>query len=287
VASKAIVDLSAYFERIRYGGPTAPTVSTLHGITAAHVAAIPFENLDVLLGRPISLAPERIAQKLLQERRGGYCFEQNTLLLHVLEALGFQVRALSARVRVQRPRDFVPPRTHVFLRVELEGATWLTDVGLGGFSLTSALRLEADTSQSTPHEPRRIVRDGEWSGFERRAPDARLFHQAYFGGAWHDVCDFTLEEMPEIDRVLGNWYTSAHPASHFRSRLMVARALPEGRATLLNRELTIRRKDGSIAEESVLDTPEQLLAALARHFDLHFPPETRFACPGLEWSEPG
>lgn len=286
MASKAIVDLAAYFERIRYGGPTTRAISTLHGIAAAHVAAIPFENLDVLLGRTISLAPERIAQKLLSERRGGYCFEQNTLLLHVLTALGFQVRALSARVRVQQQRDFIPPRTHVFLRVELDGASWLVDVGLGGFSLTSALRLEADVSQSTPHEPRRIVREGDWSGFERRAPDARLFHQAHFGGAWHDICEFTLEEMPEIDRVLANWYTSAHPASHFRSRLMVARALPQGRVTLLNRELTLRRLDGSIAETTVLASPEQLLGALARHFDLHLPEGTRFVCPGLQWPQP-
>lgn len=285
MASKAIVDPAAYFERIRYGGPTAQAISTLHGIAAAHVAAIPFENLDVLLGRPISLEPERIAQKLLSERRGGYCFEHNTLLLHVLTALGFQVRALSARVRVQQQRDFTPPRTHMFLRVELEGASWLMDVGLGGFSLTSALRLEPDVSQSTPHEPRRLVREGDWSGLERRAPEARLFHQAHFAGAWHDICEFTLEEMPEIDRVVANWYTSAHPGSHFRSRLMVARALPQGRVTLVNRELTLRRLDGSIAESSVLSSPEALLGALARHFELHFAEGTRFSCPGLQWPE--
>jgi N-hydroxyarylamine O-acetyltransferase len=156
-------------------------------------------------------------------------------------------------------------------------------VGLGGFSLTSALRLEPDVSQNTPHEPRRIVRDGDWVGLTQRGPDARLFHQAYFAGAWHDICDFTLEEMPEIDRVLANWYTSAHPASHFRSRLMVARALPDGRATLLNRELTLRRLDGSVAETILLKSPEELLGALARHFDLHFPEATRFTCPALDW----
>lgn len=287
MASKAIVDLSAYFQRIGYGGPTPRAISTLHAITAAHVAAIPFENLDVLLGRPISLEPERIAQKLVTERRGGYCFEQNTLLLHVLEALGFQVQALSARVRVQQPRDFIPPRTHMFLRVELDGASWLADVGLGGFSLGSVLRLEADVGQSTPQEPRRIVREGAWSGFEQRAPEARLFHQAYFAGAWHDLCEFTLEAMPEIDRVLANWYTSAHPGSHFKSRLMVARALPEGRATLLNHELTLRHRDGSVAQARRLETPAQLLEALAGHFGLHFPEETRFDCPGLSWSGQG
>lgn len=285
MASKAIVDLAAYFERIGYGGPTTREVSTLHSIAAAHVAAIPFENLDVLLGRPISLAPEGIAHKLLHERRGGYCFEHNTLLLHVLEALGFRVHALSARVRMQRPRDFVPPRTHVFLRVELDGASWLMDVGVGGLSLSSALRLQLDVSQQTRHEPRRIVCDGDWSGLERRGPGARLFHQVYYAQAWHDVCDFTLEEMPEIDRVLANWYTSAHPESHFKSRLIAARALPEGRVNLLNRELTRRRPDGSVIETVTLTSPEQLLDVLAREFDLHLPEGARFACPGLDWPE--
>jgi N-hydroxyarylamine O-acetyltransferase len=282
VASKAIVDLSAYFQRIGYTGPRDASLDALHGILAAHVRRIPFENLDVLLGRPISLAPERIAQKLIDEQRGGYCFEHNTLLLHVLEALGFQVTPLSARVRVQRPRDFQPPRTHMFLRVQLAGESWLADAGVGGFSLTAALRLELDTTQATPHEPRRIVREGAWSGFALRAPDARLFHQVYFAGAWHDVCDFTLEPMPEIDRVLGNWYTSAHPESHFKSRLVVARASADGRVTLDNRQLRIRQHDGS-SETRELTSPGQLLRALAEHFELRFPEGTEFACPALDW----
>jgi N-hydroxyarylamine O-acetyltransferase len=282
VAGKAIVELDAYFGRIGYAGRRDASLETLNGIAAAHVRSIPFENLDVLLGRPISLAPERIAHKLIVERRGGYCFEQNTLLLHVLEVLGFQVTPLSARVRVQRVRDFQPPRTHMFLRVELGGSSWLADVGIGGLSLCSALRLELDVSQATPHEPRRIVRDGLWSGFEQRAPEARLFHQAYFAGAWHDVCEFTLEAMPEIDRTLANWYTSAHPESHFKNRLIVARATPEGRVTLSNRELTLRGNDGHI-ETRVLVSPEELLDALAEHFDLRFPAGTFFPCSGLDW----
>ncbi len=155
-------------------------------------------------------------------------FEQNGLLLAVLEALGFQAAPISARVRWQRPRDFTPPRTHVFLRVELDGASWLTDVGVGGMSLTAALLLKADVEQTTPHEPRRLIREG-----------ARWFDQARLGDAWHDVCEFTLEEMPAMDRELGNWYTSAHPQSHFKSRLWVARAGQAGeRRTLLNREFT-------------------------------------------------
>jgi N-hydroxyarylamine O-acetyltransferase len=193
--------------------------------------------------------------------------------LSVLETLGFHARPISARVRLQRPRDFTPPRTHVFLRVELDGASWLADVGLGSPSLTAALRLDdSGAEQATPHEPRRIVREG-----------ARLFHQMRLGDAWQDVCEFTLEEMPPIDRELANWFTSAHPQSHFRNRLVAARAAPAGvRRTLLNNEFTVRQPDGS-AEKHVIAGPDELLAVLAREFDLHFPAGTRFGPPGSPW----
>jgi N-hydroxyarylamine O-acetyltransferase len=276
------VDPSAYFHRIGYTGPHEATREVLNGIMAAHVRSIPFENLDVLLGRPISLAPEDIARKLVTERRGGYCFEHNTLLLHVLQGLGFQATALSGRVRLQRPRDYVPARTHMFLRVDLSGEAWLADVGVGAFSLAAALKLEADTPQATPHEPRRIVREGAWTGFDQRAPDARLIHQAYFADTWNDVCEFTLEPMPEIDRVLANWYTSAHPASHFKDSLIVTRATTEGRTSLVNRELRIRKRDGR-ADVRELETPTELLAVLAEHFGMSFPAQTRFQCAGLAW----
>jgi N-hydroxyarylamine O-acetyltransferase len=96
------------------------------------------------------------------------------------------------------------------------------------------------------------------------------------------VCEFTLEPMPEIDRVLANWYTSAHPDSRFKDRLIVTRATDEGRISLVNRELRIRQRDGR-TEVRELETPADLLAALAEHFGLRFPPETRFQCPGLTW----
>ncbi len=215
---------------------------------------------------------------------GGYCFEQNTLLLHVLEALGYSVKPISARVRLQRPRDFTPPRAHVFLRVELCGSSWLADVGVGGLSPSCALRLIPEITQETPHEPRRILLTGTWQGLTLRAPDARMFHQAYFAQAWHDVCEFTLEEMPGIDRELGNWYTSQHPSSHFRERLTVARATRQGRKSLLNRELSVRDNAGRVQTRRI-ETPDELLETLAREFDLRLPAGTRFSCAGLDWTD--
>ncbi len=256
--------LDDYFARIGYRGPREPTREVLHALTQAHAQAIPFENLDVLLGRPIRLDLPSLHEKLISQRRGGYCFEQNGLFLHVLQQLGFTVAPLSARGRIQRPRDYTPPRTHLFLRVELEGESWLTDVGVGALSLTRALRLVLDVEQPTPHEPRRIIHE-----------DGRFFHQARFAGAWNDVYEFTLEQMPPIDRELGNWYTSAHPQSHFRSVAMVARAAPEGvRITLLGRELTIRQRHGSSDKRELGE--DELLPALQEHFGLHLPAGTKW-----------
>jgi N-hydroxyarylamine O-acetyltransferase len=263
------IDLDAYFERVDYRGPREPTLSVLNALTLAHVRSIPFENLDVLLGRPIDVRADRIFEKLVARRRGGYCFEQNGLFLAVLAALGFEVVPLGARVRIQRPRDYLPARTHLFIRVELEGESWLTDVGVGGLSLSSAIRLELDTEQTTPHEPRRIVREGN-----------RFYHQVRFLDGWNDVYEFTLDEMPLIDREVANWFTSTHPESHFRSRLIVARAGAGGqRLTVADDEFTIRQRDGR-ADHRRIGSPAELLEILATHFDLHFPPGTQF--PRLE-----
>lgn len=266
------LDLDAYFARTGYTGPRTPTLAALNGIVAAHVQTIPFENLDVLLGRGINLDPAAVEQKLVVQKRGGYCFEQNSLLLRALETIGFRVAPISARVRWQKPRDQIPTRTHLFLRIELDGESWLADVGIGSNSLTCAIRLNTDAEQPTPHEPRRIVRDG-----------ARLYHQVRLGDEWHDICEFTLEEMPPIDREVANWFTSTHPQSHFRGRLIAARAAPHGvRLGLLNNEFSIRGADGR-AEKRVVADADELLTILAEHFGLHFPTGTRFGPPGSPW----
>jgi N-hydroxyarylamine O-acetyltransferase len=265
------IEIDRYFARIDYRGPREPTLPVLHALTAAHSQHIPFENIDVLRGRRIDLTPEALFDKLVERRRGGYCFEQNGLFLEVLTTLGFAVTPLSARVRLDRPREVVPARTHLFLRVELDGVGWLTDVGIGGVSLTSAIRFDPGAEQATPHEPRRIVRE-----------DGRWFHQVRFGSAWADVYEFTGEEMPTVDREVASWYTSTHPESHFTQLLIVARADGDGRRrTLTSTELKIRERDGRAAVHPIA-SPETLLHALAEHFDLHLEPGTR-----LEPADPG
>jgi N-hydroxyarylamine O-acetyltransferase len=167
------LDLAAYFNRIGYGGPRVPTIEVLNALTAAHTQAIPFENLDVLLGRGIDLAPDAVFDKLVRRRRGGYCFEHNGLFLEVLTALGFAVRPLSARGRILPPRGQIPPRTHMLLEVQIGGERWLTDVGVGALSLTSAIRFAIDEEQRSAQEtPKQLHDDLRTLGLrERRGQD--------------------------------------------------------------------------------------------------------------------
>ncbi len=263
-------ELEQYFARIAYRGPTTPTLAVLHALTAAHSQAIPFENLDPLLGRGVELSEGAVFDKLVSRRRGGYCFEQNGLFLRVLESLGFEVTPLSARVRIDRPRQMIPARTHMFLRVKLGGERWLTDVGVGGLSLTAALLFQPELEQATPHERRRVT-----------VEDGRYFHQAWLGQGWADVYEFTGEPMPLIDREVANWYTSTHPQSHLRQALLVARAAPDGgRITLMNHELKLRGRDGP-AEGQVLSSQAQLRSVLLERFGLRLEPEVCIPVPGL------
>jgi N-hydroxyarylamine O-acetyltransferase len=265
------VDLDSYFTRIGYTGTREPSRDVLAGILYRHVVTIPFENLDVLLGRPIRTDPVSIVQKLVHDRRGGYCFEQNHLLLYVLRALGFTAEPMIARVRWQVPADVATGLTHMLVRVTLDGRDWLADAGMGSLSLTAPLEMRDGLGQDTPHDRRRLVhRDGHYA------------HQVYFAGEWQDVSVFRPEPAAAIDLEMGNWYSHTHPEAHFRKNLMVARATAEGRLTLYNREFTVRHLDGR-AEKREIAAPDELLAVLATDFDLHFPAGTRFGAPGAPW----
>lgn len=264
-------DLDAYFARIGYTGPRSATLDTLCAIHRCHALTFPFENLDVILDRGISIDLASIQRKFLVARRGGYCFEQNSLLCAVLRALGFQVTPLIARVRWKVPADIPTPQTHMVLRVELDGRSWLADTGFGGSGLTAPLSLDTDAEQTTAYDSRRITTDRHFR-----------VHQVRVDGAWIDAYRFTLDEAQSIDFEVANWYTSTHPQSRFRQNLIAALPRPDRRVAILNREFITRFPDGR-SEKSPIDSPAHLLALLAEHFNLHFPPDTRFGPPGSIW----
>lgn len=250
------VDLDAYFARIGYDGPREASLEALRAIHRLHPAAIPFEAIDVLLGRGVDLRPEAVDAKLIAGRRGGYCFEHNSLLKRVLTALGFEVEALIGRVWWMAPADAPPrPRTHMALKVTVEGQAWLVDVGFGGCVLTTPLRFDDHAPQPTGHEDFRLTPLGR---------DLRL--EARLGSEWARLYDLSLEPQFDVDFEAANWLTSTHPASIFRQGLRVARTTPEARYGLLNNRRTIRRPDGQ-AEQSLLSV-EQLESALRDEFGL-------------------
>jgi len=155
----ADVDLAAYFDRVSYNGSAEPTVQTLGALVAAHNRSIPFENLDPLMDVAVDdLGPAALTGKLARRRRGGYCYEQNGLIGYVLAELGFGVEALAGRVVWMNPSDALPAQTHEALAVTVPGldGRFLVDVGFGGQTLSSPIRLEAGPVQRTRHEPYRV-----------------------------------------------------------------------------------------------------------------------------------
>ncbi|MBP6508176.1 MAG: arylamine N-acetyltransferase [Opitutaceae bacterium] len=270
----AVPDLDAYFARIGYTGPREPTAAVLTAIQRRHVYTLPFENLDILLGRPIRIDLPSVEQKLVREKRGGYCFEQNLLLQAMLTALGFKVTPLIARVRWQAPAEVITALTHMALMVEAGGERYLIDGGFGSASLTAALRLDTAEPQPTTHEPRRILpRDG-----------GHVQQTQLSDGEWADLYQFTLDSVPVVDFEVGNWWTSTHPASRFTQNLAAAIAGDGLRHTIFNREFTTRWTDGRV-EQRTLASPDELLDVLATHFNLHFPSGTHFNAPALQWPE--
>jgi N-hydroxyarylamine O-acetyltransferase len=264
-------NLDAYFGRIGYAGPREASLRALRSIQTLHVRSIPFENLNVLLGHGIDLDPAALERKLVHEKRGGYCFEQNTYLMHVLRSLGFEVVTHGARVRWQVGDDVLTATTHLILAVELYHQRYIVDVGFGSMSLTAPLELDNEGEQPTPHEPRRIIRR-----------NGRYMQQSLVAGEWSDVYEFSTAEFSAADILVANWYTSTHPESRFKLNLTVARAADGVRYTLLNREFTTRHLDGR-AEKRELASPSELLETLDRTFGLHFAAGTQFNAPNLSW----
>ncbi|MDU4094737.1 MAG: arylamine N-acetyltransferase [Pantoea sp.] len=247
-------DLHAYLARIGFTGATRPTLATLAELHHAHVCAIPFENLDVLLDRPVHLETEAIQEKLVVARRGGYCYEQNALFLLALQQMGFDARGLAARVVIAQPPS-VPPRTHMLLLVQLEEAFWIADVGFGGPTLSAPIRLLADQVQSTPHGDYQLQSLGEeWLLCQR--------HHA----EWLPLYRFDLVTQFPSDYLMANHFVSTWPHSHFRHHLLAARYLPDGgQLALENRRFS---RYGTQPERRTLDDLRALYQLLQDEFRL-------------------
>jgi N-hydroxyarylamine O-acetyltransferase len=263
--AEAAVDLDAYFARIGYAGPRIPTVEVLAALQKHHLNTIPFENLDVLLKRPIRLDLESLQRKLVAGRRGGYCFESNGLLFHVLSALGFRNTALAARVLFERPGDLpLPPRSHMLQRVDFDHGSYLVDVAFGGQTPAGLLRFEPHVVQETGRESCRLIPAadeldlealmGEWRVLYRIAPHAHL------------PVDF---EQP-------NWHVSTHPDSYFVNNLIACIPGEGCRYKLFNNQVRKRTPDGKV-EERMVTSGRELVRLLEKTFTIGLTMEDRAA----------
>ncbi|WP_338721701.1 arylamine N-acetyltransferase [Devosia sp. XK-2] len=251
------VNLKAYFERIGFAGSIAPTLATLDLLHALHPAAIPFENLNPLLGLPVRLDQPSLEKKLLTDRRGGYCFEHNLLFKRMLEDLDFSVRPLLARVVWTNPDGAHLPPSHMLLLVEVNGQNHIADVGFGGLTLTTPLRLRADSEQTTPHETFRLTGgDPDWTLEVKLADD------------WRAVYRFTLDQVGDEQIEAINQHIAIDPASPFTHELRVALTPSGERLKLHNAKFTRQPADGE-AEYRELATPDEIRQVLGESFAIN------------------
>ena len=250
--------LEDYLARVEYRGALAPTADTLRALHRAHVSHIPFENIDVLLGRGIDLAPEALHRKLVTDRRGGYCFEHNLLFGAVLQEAGFEVTYLSARVRFGAVG--VRPRTHMLLLITLPEGRWFADVGFGSDGLLEPVLFEPGTESVQSLRTYRVMPEGTWWVMQSRRT-----------GEWTDLYTFTLDAHERIDYEVLNHFTATHPRSVFRSLLLAQLTCPDRRLLLRNQELTIETAEGTTRATL---TPAQVVDALRATFGINLPPGT-------------
>jgi N-hydroxyarylamine O-acetyltransferase len=244
------LDLAAYLRRIGYDADLAPTGPTLAGLHRAHVASIPFENADIMLGRGVAVDLPSIQDKLVRRGRGGYCFEHGQLLAAALERLGYGVDRLLARVSGERDA-----RTHLLLRVRAGEECWVADTGFG-----TGLIEPLPFRDRVPHDQYgwsyRLTADGEHSWWLQERQDGR----------WVTMYWFDDQTQHPADVVVANHFTSTYPSSSFVRQFVAIRKDTGGLRRLTGRRLSITRP-GYAADERHLDDVE-FGAALTEIFGL-------------------
>lgn len=252
------LDLTGYFERIGFSGSIAPTLETLSALVELHTAAIPFENLSPITGEPVRLERLNLQQKLVFDRRGGYCLEQNLLFQWALETLDFEgIEVVSARViaGADNPAD---PHTHILLALPIGASTYIADVGFGGNTPTAPMRLRKDVEQETPHGTYRVTGgDPEW----------RL--EVKIGEEWRGLYVFDTTPRGPDDLQAINDIVSG--GGRFTENLFAARAIKGKRLHLSN--LTLRTHNvGGESEETALKSVAVIRDTLTSTFGISLPP---------------
>lgn len=244
-------DVPSYLARIGYSGPTTPTRDVLRDIHHAHLMAVPFENLDITFGRKIVVDEGAILRKIVEQRRGGFCYELNGAFAALLRALGFKTTLLSARVARDTGGEG-PEFDHLTLRVDLE-EPWLADVGFGE-SFLEPLRMESGRDQIDPVGTFRLTQIGERLQLEKAEPDQ----------LWKRQYSFAHQPRKLEDFAGMCHYHQTSPESHFTQNRICTRTTPEGRITLSGMKLIVTRNGHR--EEKMLSSEEEWAEVLQQYF---------------------
>ncbi len=230
------LSVQAYLERINYKGSTDISLETLSALQEAHLSSVPYENLDILAGKINSLAPEALYDRIVVKRRGGYCFELNGLFAWLLKKLGFQLVEYFGRWLKGEPVE-IPVRRHRIPRVEIDGKSYIADVGLGHFGSRWPLLLEEGLVQEQKGETYRIIRHDKLGWIV----------QDLCEGEWGNIFSFSEDIQQPIDYLEPHWYCTTHPGSIFKNFTMVYIRTPEGRNTIFDvTDIGDRRKSSRI-----------------------------------------
>jgi N-hydroxyarylamine O-acetyltransferase len=251
------MDVHAYLARIDYHASTEPTIDTLRGLHRAHLFAVPFENLDIEAGRKIVLDESKLLSKVVDQRRGGFCYELNGAFAALLRTLGFSVTLLSARVSREKGGEG-PEFDHLALRVDIGGDPedpWLSDVGFGD-SFLEPLRLQTRIEQHDPAGKFRL----------RRIAERLQLDRLNAAGVWRRQYSFTLEPRQLSDFAAMCHYHQTSPESHFTQNRICSRATPDGCLTLSGMKWIVTRNGHR--NEEVLNSEEERTRILREQFGI-------------------
>jgi N-hydroxyarylamine O-acetyltransferase len=254
------MDLENCLQRINYQGSRAPTLATLQALQLAFVYNIPFENLDIHLGRSIKLSVEKIYQKIVEQQRGGFCYESNTLFHTLLEQMGFEVKYVAATMLLEMSMSL--EFGHMALLVNLDGE-YLVDVG-NGQSCLQPMQIDADDIVNCENVDYRVGKFEDRYALYYKAVDAEWLPRFSF-----TTVSRRLEEYADLCQL-----TQTSSKSHFTQRRVVTLANADGRITLADRDLEIKRNGES--ENQVIETLLEYNEALQTYFNIHLSsiPET-------------
>lgn len=253
-------DLPAYLRRIGVTQELRPDAATLRLLHREHLAVIPFENLDIQMGLPVRLDIESLQRKMVDQRRGGYCFEQNTLFAHALRAIGYECHLCEARVR-WNAGGAIRPRTHMVLKVICAGRTWLADVGFGGEGILEPVAIDAG---ATPQHGRTFRIENE---------DRQWVLQLARTDGWDDLYAVVPVPVFPVDFEVGNWFTSSHPDSPFVRTLLAQLSTLGARHSLRNLVYTCTTGEDVQRREIAR---HELHALLRETFNIDIPAHARF-----------